>query len=86
MMVDYYLLRRQSLDRDAHSNSGGGAYQYGNGWNEMALSAFGIAAVFKAATMWLPFLSVLSGCAWVLDAILGGVIFHRLSVREIQTD
>ncbi|WP_424933625.1 NCS1 family nucleobase:cation symporter-1 [Amaricoccus macauensis] len=81
MMVDYYLLRKQSLDMTALYNLEGGSYSYGNGWNEKALTAFGIAAIFSVATVWLPFLSFLSGYAWVLGAILGAVIYHRIAVK-----
>ena len=54
----------------------GGEYHYGNGWNEHALVAFAIAAIFSVATVWVPFLSGLSGYAWVIGAILGGLIYH----------
>lgn len=76
LIVDYYLLRKQNLNRDDLYNMEGGEYRYGNGWNEHALVAFGIAAIFSVATVWVPFLSDLAGYAWVIGAILGGVIYH----------
>ena len=76
LIVDYYLLRKQHLNRDDLYNMEGGEYRYGNGWNEHALVAFGIAAIFSVATVWVPFLSDLAGYAWVIGAILGGVIYH----------
>ena len=76
LIVDYYLLRKQHLNRDDLYNMDGGEYRYGNGWNEHALVAFGIAAIFSVATVWVPFLSDLAGYAWVIGAILGGVIYH----------
>ncbi|WP_323036408.1 NCS1 family nucleobase:cation symporter-1 [Pararhodobacter sp.] len=79
LIVDYYLLRKQELNRDDLYNMNGGAYHYGNGWNEHALVAFGISAVFSVATVWVPVLGQLSGYAWVIGAVLGGVIFYYRS-------
>ena len=74
--MDYYLLRKQSLNRDALYNMDGGEYHYRNGWNDNALIAFAIAAVFSIATVWVPALAQLSGYAWVIGAVLGGVIYY----------
>jgi NCS1 family nucleobase:cation symporter-1 len=79
LIVDYYLVRKQELNRDDLYNMEVGDYHYGNGWNDKALIAFGIAAVFSVATVWVPALGVLSGYAWVIGAVLGGVIFKALS-------
>ncbi|WP_415182271.1 NCS1 family nucleobase:cation symporter-1 [Phaeovulum sp.] len=79
LIVDYYLLRKQELNRDALYNMNGGEYHYGNGWNEHALVAFALAAIFSVATVWVPVLSQLSGYAWVIGAVLGGVIFYYRS-------
>lgn len=79
LIVDYYMIRRQELKRDDLYNMTGGEYHYRNGWNDKALIAFGIAAVFSVATVWVPALGVLSGYAWVIGAVLGGVIFKALS-------
>ena len=76
LIVDYYLLRKQSLNRDALYNMDGGEYHYRNGWNDNALIAFAIAAVFSIATVWVPALAQLSGYAWVIGAVLGGVIYY----------
>lgn len=76
LIVDYFLLRKQSLNRDDLYDMEGGEYCYGNGWNEHALVAFGIAAIFSVATVWVPFLSDLAGYAWIIGAILGGIIYH----------
>ncbi|PKQ12756.1 MAG: allantoin permease [Alphaproteobacteria bacterium HGW-Alphaproteobacteria-1] len=75
MIADYYLLRKQALKRDDLYNMEGGAYHFTDGWNRNALMAFGIAAVFSVATVWVPALGELSGYAWVIGAILGGVIY-----------
>lgn len=75
LVVDYYLVRKQELNRDDLYNMEGGEYHYGNGWHDNAVIAFGIAAVFSVATVWVPFLSGLSGYAWIIGAALGGVIY-----------
>lgn len=79
LIVDYYLLRRQELNRDDLYDMRGGTYHYGNGWNEHALVAFAIAAIFSVATVWIPALGQLSGYAWVIGAVLGGAIFYYRS-------
>jgi len=75
MIVDYYLLRKEALKRDDLYDMEGGTYHYSGGWNRNALLAFGIAAVFSVATVWVPALGQLSGYAWVIGAILGGIIY-----------
>ncbi|MEQ8902116.1 MAG: NCS1 family nucleobase:cation symporter-1 [Roseovarius sp.] len=75
MIVDYYLLRKEALKRDDLYDMEGGTYHYSGGWNRNALIAFGIAAVFSVATVWVPALSQLAGYAWVIGAILGGIIY-----------
>ncbi|WP_138465275.1 NCS1 family nucleobase:cation symporter-1 [Poseidonocella sp. HB161398] len=82
MIVDYYLLRSEELDRDHLYETDGGKYHYGNGWNDAALIAFATAAVFSVATVWLPFLAFLSGYAWICGAVLGGVIYRHLAVKQ----
>lgn len=79
MIVDYYLLRREELNRDDLYNMEGGEYHYTNGRNNTALVAMGIAAIFSIAAVWVPALAVLSGYAWVIGALLGGVIFYMMS-------
>jgi NCS1 family nucleobase:cation symporter-1 len=75
MIVDYYLLRKEALKRDDLYNMEGGTYHYTGGWNRNALFAFAIAAVFSVATVWVPALGQLSGYAWVIGALLGGIIY-----------
>ncbi|WP_294607141.1 NCS1 family nucleobase:cation symporter-1 [Roseovarius sp.] len=75
MIVDYYILRKQELKRDDLYNMESGTYHFRNGWNDNALVAFAIAAVFSVATVWVPFLGQLSGYAWIIGAVLGGVIY-----------
>ncbi|THD81559.1 NCS1 family nucleobase:cation symporter-1 [Aliigemmobacter aestuarii] len=75
MIVDYYLIRGQKLKLDDLYNEDRGTYRYGNGWNDHALVAFGIAAVFSVATVWVPALGQLEGYGWIIGAVLGGVIY-----------
>jgi NCS1 family nucleobase:cation symporter-1 len=79
MIVDYYLHRRQQLDLDGLYDMTGGPYHYRDGWNDAAVKAFGIAAVFSVATVWVPWFAVLEGYNWVIGAILGGVIYNAMA-------
>lgn len=81
MIVDYYVLRKQELKRDDLYNMDGGTYHFKNGWNDNALVAFAIAAVFSVATVWVPALGQLSGYAWIVGAVLGGVIYYLRSKK-----
>ncbi|GAA4229074.1 NCS1 family nucleobase:cation symporter-1 [Sagittula marina] len=85
MIVDYYWHRKETLDRDALYTLEGGEYHYGNGWNAPAVKAFGIAAVFSIATVWVPALSFLNGYAWVIGAVLGGAIYNTLTKGRVPT-
>lgn len=84
MMADYYLLRKQRLERDDLYNLEGGRYHYRKGWNDAAMIAFGVGAVFAIATVWVPFLAVLSGYAWLLGAGLGGLVYYNLAKKGFE--
>ena len=84
MMADYYLLRKQKLERDDLYNLEGGRYHYRKGWNDAAMIAFGVGAVFAIATVWVPFLAVLSGYAWLLGAGLGGLVYYNLAKKGFE--
>ena len=75
MIVDYYILRKQELKLDDLYDMEGGTYHFRDGWNDNALIAFGIAAIFSVAAVWVPFLGQLSGYAWIIGAVLGGAIY-----------
>jgi NCS1 family nucleobase:cation symporter-1 len=79
MIVDYYLHRRQRLDLDGLYDMTGGPYHYRDGWNDAAVKAFGLAAVFSVATVWVPWFAVLEGYNWVIGAILGGVLYNAMA-------
>lgn len=84
LVVDYYLIRKQTLNRDGLYDMNGGPYHYGNGWNSNALIAFGVAAVFSVAAVWVPALTQLEGYAWVIGAVLGGAIYYQRSKANPQ--
>ncbi|UOA29013.1 putative allantoin permease (plasmid) [Pseudosulfitobacter sp. DSM 107133] len=83
MIVDYYLHRKEVLDRDALYDLDGGQYHFGNGWNNPAVKAFAIAAVFSVATVWVPALGFLNGYAWVIGAVLGGLIYNLFAKGRV---
>ncbi len=81
LVADYYLVRKRQIDLDAlYSSDPKGAYYYTNGWNQKALIAFGLAAVFSVATVWMPALVSLSGYGWLIGAALGAVL-HLVLMR-----
>jgi nucleobase:cation symporter-1, NCS1 family len=82
MIVDYYLHRKQELIVDDLYDMAAGTYHYGNGWNGAAVKAFGLAAVFSVATVWVPWFAFLEGYGWVIGAILGGVIYNAMVKRR----
>lgn len=86
MIVDYYLHRKGLLERDELYAERSGRYFYGNGWNDPALIAFGIAAVFSVATVWVPALQALSGYAWMMGAALGAGIYHKLAANRLTDE
>ena len=80
MIVDYYLIKKQELDiQDLFSTDPGGKYYYNQGWNNRALIALAIAAIFAIATVWWPTLSALSGYGWIVGAALGGGLHYLMS-------
>jgi NCS1 family nucleobase:cation symporter-1 len=84
MIVDYYLHRKQRLDLDDLYNMEGGRYHYADGWNRVAVKAFGAAAIFSVATVWVPWFEFLSGYNWVIGAVLGGVIYNALARHHVK--
>lgn len=79
MMTDYYLIKKQKIDiQQLFSSDPSGAYYYRKGWNHKAIIAFGVAAIFSIAAVWVPALSALSGYAWLLGAFLGALLYYLL--------
>lgn len=82
LVADYYLVRKQQVDVDAlFSTNPAGPYYYDGGWNKKAITAFGIAAVFSVATVWVPAFTALSGFGWVIGAVIGGGL-HCMLMRK----
>lgn len=80
MIVDYYIIRKQKLQlSDLYDESEKSAYFYSKGWNNVAVIAFIIGAVFSVSTVWVDALAVLSGYAWLLGALLGAIVYRALS-------
>ncbi len=79
MICDYYLVKRQQLDiQQLFSADPNGKYYYLKGWNQKALIAFGLGAVFSISSVLVPALSFLSGYAWVIGAALGATFYYFL--------
>ncbi|SLN37879.1 putative allantoin permease [Roseovarius gaetbuli] len=84
MIVDYYVHRNEQLREADLYNMESGIYHYDNGWNSAAVKAFGAAAIFSVATVWIPWFEILSGFNWVIGALLGGVIYHALAKDHVK--
>ncbi|WP_232829286.1 NCS1 family nucleobase:cation symporter-1 [Tropicimonas sp. IMCC34043] len=85
LVADYYLVHKSRLNlQDLFATPPSGEYFYDNGWNRRAMIAFGIAAVFSVATVWVPGLGFLSGFAWIIGAIVGGALHVWLMRDRMQ--
>lgn len=81
LVADYYLIRKQRVNlQELFVSDPTGAYYYDNGWNMKAMQAFGMAAVFSIATVWIPALESLAGFGWIIGAALGAG-FHIWLMR-----
>ncbi len=84
LVADYYLVHKQNIDvDDLFSSDPDGKYHFNDGWNIKAIAAFGIAAVFSVATVWVPALAELAGYGWVIGAVLGGAL--HIALARLQT-
>lgn len=83
MIADYYVSRKGKLDVPALYDMTGGKYHYKGGWNDAALIAFVLAAIFSVAAVWVPALADLSGYAWLIGAALGGVIYLAMAKSRV---
>lgn len=85
IVADYYLLRRRELQlQDLYTMRTDGAYWFDAGWNGRAIIAFAVAAIFSVATVWVPAMADLAGFAWVLGALLGGLVHWVLMRGRIR--
>jgi len=79
LIIDYYIVRKQKLNIDSlYDDSEKSIYYYENGWNKITLIAFAIGAIFSISTVWVDFLSDLSGYGWIIGAILGASAYLLL--------
>lgn len=85
LIVDYFVLRKKVLNRADLYDMHRGTYHYRSGWNDNALAAFAFAAIFSVAAVWVPFLSQLSGYAWLIGSVLGGAIYYMRCRRSHPT-
>jgi NCS1 family nucleobase:cation symporter-1 len=86
LVADYYVIRKQRVNlQELFVTDPAGAYYYENGWNRRAMQAFGLAAIFSVATVWIPALGGLSGFGWIIGAVLGSVL-HVWLMRGISTE
>jgi NCS1 family nucleobase:cation symporter-1 len=83
MIVDYYFVRKQKLDLNGlYDESEKSVYFYAKGWNNTAIIAFVVGAIFSVSTVWVDALSVLSGYAWILGALLGAIVYRVLTKKS----
>jgi NCS1 family nucleobase:cation symporter-1 len=76
LVADFYIIQRRRLKvADLYSMDPAGRYHYQKGWNLRAIVVVGVAAVFSIAAVWMPALQALSGFAWVIGAVLGGLLY-----------
>ena len=81
LVCDYYILRKKVLEiSHLFTTDPDGIYWFQQGWNQRAMIAGGLAAIFSMAAVWVPALSALGGFAWIIGAVLGA-LFHYLAMR-----
>ena len=86
LVADYYLVKKGQLNiQEIFSSDPDSQYYYVKGWNRNGLIAFGLAAVFSIASVWVPALSGLDGYAWLIGAFLGGLFYRVLMNSHIAT-
>lgn len=83
IVVDYYLIKKKTLNvQQMFSADPDAAYYYLKGWNQRALIAFGLAAIFSISSVWVPALAALTGYAWLIGAGLGGLFYFFLMNKQ----
>ncbi|GBQ43231.1 APC transporter NCS1 [Komagataeibacter saccharivorans NRIC 0614] len=76
LVVDYYIIRRRQVDIAAlYTTSPQGRYWYRNGVNLAAVLALLIAVMAGSASVFVPALSTLSGFAWFIGCLTGGLSY-----------
>ena len=77
MVADYFLLRRKRLLL-ADLYRRGGAYEYSNGWNPLALVALVVGIAAAVLGRFTPQLDVLFKLAWFVGFFLSGGVYYLL--------
>ncbi|MFT9164115.1 MAG: NCS1 family nucleobase:cation symporter-1 [Komagataeibacter saccharivorans] len=76
LVVDYYIVRCRQVDVAAlYTTSPQGRYWYRNGVNLAAVLALLVAVMAGSASVFVPALSTLSGFAWFIGCLTGGLSY-----------
>ncbi len=87
MIADYYIVKKARLNiEQLFSSDPEGAYYYIRGWNSNALIAFILAGCFSVLAVWLPALQFLNGFAWLLGALIAGLVYGLLMASTRTAD
>ncbi|AZG47998.1 NCS1 family nucleobase:cation symporter-1 [Gordonia insulae] len=87
LLVDFYLIRRRSIDVDALFDAREGApYVYRRGWNPRALIAFVPSAAACAVLALVPAFATVAPFAWILGMVVAGAIYLTLNRSRPSSD
>ncbi|PXY00099.1 hypothetical protein [Halomonas sp. LBP4] len=67
--------------RDMFSADPDGAYHYVKGWNQRAIGAFVLTALYSISSVGGPALEALGGYAWLIGADRGELFYYYLLMR-----
>lgn len=82
MMVDYYLVRKQSVKvADLYSGYQDGTYYYANGFNTRAIGAFAVSGVITLLIALVPAFSAIAPFSWPIAVALGAVCYAAVGRR-----
>ena len=82
MMVDYYLIKSQSIsNKDIYSTEATSIYYFSNGWHIKGCYSILIGFIFSASTIWNPNLMFLQSFAWIIGAIISLIIYYLLAKK-----
>ncbi len=88
IICDYYLVRRQTVVMDdLYSMSPSGSLYYQGGWNTRALATLAISGAVSiglALSGAYGLIINVGDWGWLIGALLGGGLYHGLSVRTTQ--
>ena len=79
MAADYYLIKNQELsNKDLYSIDKESAYYYSGGWHIKGVYSLIIGFIFSASTIWNTSLMFLHSYAWIIGALISGVVYYLL--------